>query len=520
MALTGCISIKLQTAFQRAPGVVTLRGITCATDNNSSTYATCNASNVAETSVFDSDASTGLGQVMLGFRVPDGTVEPGSFPTEAGDANFSKNADYTAALVTQYPPPAGFHWVGYLSTPKPFDPKNQPADRETRFSPEFTLPAGTAGAPFAQEFKWRLVVGFRSLANVGQANDPVVCGSFCWDSPPAANVPNDLIANVSDFGVLKGTAPATAGQGETPTVKFPVSYSDLGGLGARELQLTATTDVPGATAQLTSGTLSVTNGLKSVDVKVPIPATAAPGTYTVTLGAADAATGRAGSRVARSNTATFKVVDKIAPAIRIGTPIEGATFTQGQNVVADYECTENANGAGIATCSGPVANGAAIDTASPGRKTFTVNASDKAANTSSLTRTYTVVAPVIPPAPQINISASFLFSSSKKFTKLSTFQVKNIPAGSEVTATCKGGSCPKNKKRKVISFTKKNAFETVTLKPWVGKKLKPGTRITIIVTKAGMVGMVKTIQIRAKKAPLVGTGCLQPGSKTAPAVCN
>ena len=47
-------------------------------------------------------------------------------------------------------------------------------------------------------------------------------------------------------------------------------------------------------------------------------------------------------------------------------------------------------GQGLATCTGTVANGAAIDTSSMGTKSFVVTASDAVGNTSSTTVSYTV----------------------------------------------------------------------------------------------------------------------------------
>ena len=72
--LAGCVSIKSQTAVQRAPGVVELRGVVCATDYDSTHSATCRRTNVAERDNDTGEAElTGLGQLLVGFRVPEGT---------------------------------------------------------------------------------------------------------------------------------------------------------------------------------------------------------------------------------------------------------------------------------------------------------------------------------------------------------------------------------------------------------------------------------------------------------------
>ena len=91
-------------------------------------------------------------------------------------------------------------------------------------------------------------------------------------------------------------------------------------------------------------------------------------------------------------------LDNAAPSATITTPAAGATFTQGATVLAAYACADDALGTGIRSCDGPVAPGAAIDTATPGSRTFTVTATDNAGNTATATGTYTVVAPP-PPTP-------------------------------------------------------------------------------------------------------------------------
>jgi hypothetical protein len=80
-------------------------------------------------------------------------------------------------------------------------------------------------------------------------------------------------------------------------------------------------------------------------------------------------------------------VDKKAPGIGISTPAAIA-YTVNQAVTASYSCTDG--GSGVALCASPVANGANINTASAGAKTFTVNAADNVGNSSSATVSYSV----------------------------------------------------------------------------------------------------------------------------------
>jgi hypothetical protein len=88
-------------------------------------------------------------------------------------------------------------------------------------------------------------------------------------------------------------------------------------------------------------------------------------------------------------TITVTIKDNVAPVITVNNPTVGADYTLNQSVLANYSCADT-GGSGIQSCTGTVANGAAIDTTSVGIKTFTVTAIDKAGNQSTETVSYTV----------------------------------------------------------------------------------------------------------------------------------
>jgi hypothetical protein len=103
-----------------------------------------------------------------------------------------------------------------------------------------------------------------------------------------------------------------------------------------------------------------------------------------------------------STVAHYTVVDVTAPQIALTTPSQGAEYDLGQQVAASYSCSDEDGGSGLASCTGTVANGDAIDTSSVGQKSFTVNATDNAGNPASKTVTYTVVDRV---GPDITLSS-------------------------------------------------------------------------------------------------------------------
>src|SRR5690349_13561279 len=148
---SGCVAIKQQLTLQsRLPGFVTLLVDVCVSDRDKDTYGSCNPTvrggfeGTAEPDGgFDGDEQgAGRGQLMVGYRVPNGSVGPSSFISLDGQLTMSSNADYTAALTRSFPAASGFHWEGYLSSETQFDPLVA-GDRTTSLRPEFTLPQGT-----------------------------------------------------------------------------------------------------------------------------------------------------------------------------------------------------------------------------------------------------------------------------------------------------------------------------------------------------------------------------------------
>ncbi len=82
------------------------------------------------------------------------------------------------------------------------------------------------------------------------------------------------------------------------------------------------------------------------------------------------------------------LVDRTPPSISIVSPADAARFLIGAAATASYSCADS--GSGIASCAGPLANGATIDTYTPGGFSFKVDAADKAGNTASRSNAYSV----------------------------------------------------------------------------------------------------------------------------------
>ena len=101
-------------------------------------------------------------------------------------------------------------------------------------------------------------------------------------------------------------------------------------------------------------------------------------------------TARDGAGNESSASATIVVVDETPPTVELRAPSEGASYTVGEELLADYECSDEPDGSGLASCVGDVADGAALDTTEAGGFSFTVTATDTAGNSASTTVNYDV----------------------------------------------------------------------------------------------------------------------------------
>jgi hypothetical protein len=89
--------------------------------------------------------------------------------------------------------------------------------------------------------------------------------------------------------------------------------------------------------------------------------------------------------------------DSTAPSASISSPVDGVEVLAGASLVADFECVDEPDGSGIASCDAtvdgvPVADGAALPTGAPGLHEVVLTATDVAGNVSHASASYAVVA--------------------------------------------------------------------------------------------------------------------------------
>ena len=147
------------------------------------------------------------------------------------------------------------------------------------------------------------------------------------------------------------------------------------------------------------------------------------GTHLVTYSATDAA-----GNVSERQSATIRI-DATAPTVTAAVA-DGAQHTQGAVVPTGLVCDDLLSG--IASCTGP----AELDTSTPGTRSATFTAVDRAGHTATATVSYTVVAPPPPPPPaardRISLSIKELRFAVDGEIVSGGFDVTRDPAGTVV----------------------------------------------------------------------------------------
>jgi len=81
-------------------------------------------------------------------------------------------------------------------------------------------------------------------------------------------------------------------------------------------------------------------------------------------------------------------IDATPPLVQLISPLDSFTYALGTVIAANYTCSDG--GSGVASCTGPVANGTLMTLGAPGTFTFAVTAIDVAGNQTTVTHTYQV----------------------------------------------------------------------------------------------------------------------------------
>ncbi len=154
------------------------------------------------------------------------------------------------------------------------------------------------------------------------------------------------------------------------------------------------------------------------------------GQITVTCAGAKDNAGNTGSQSVR-----YTVLDETDPTAAIDSPLDGQSVARNQVVSAQYTCADEPGGSGIASCTGTVPVGAAIDTATLGHRTFSVTATDGAGNTTTVTAEYIVVDATAPTIDAVSPGPDGVYEAGA--TIVADYSCSDEAGGSGL-ATCAG----------------------------------------------------------------------------------
>jgi hypothetical protein len=115
--------------------------------------------------------------------------------------------------------------------------------------------------------------------------------------------------------------------------------------------------------------------------------TATPGPQAFSVTAIDVA----GNIETSSVNYTVSGTDTTSPVVTLVAPANNGVYAVGAAITVDYLCADEVLGTGIASCTGDLVTGVALDTSTAGSFTFMVTGTDNAGNVSTVVATYTIV---------------------------------------------------------------------------------------------------------------------------------
>ncbi len=126
----------------------------------------------------------------------------------------------------------------------------------------------------------------------------------------------------------------------------------------------------------------------------------------------------------------------------------------------------------------------------------------------------------------ISATMQWTFRYTSTYTTVLQFGLSGA-ASTTVTVSCRGGGCPFAKRTVTVGKTKRCGQRLTRTCPTRGKadlaayfhhrRLRPGTKITVLVSRKSWVGKHYTFTMQARRGPAIAISCMAPG-ETRPGV--
>lgn len=345
-----------------------------------------------------------------------------------------------------------------------------------------------------------------------------------------AIVTSPASASTNQSVTLIGTVTAAASdKSPSGTVKFANRGLTIPGCGSvpassfgQSVTVTCTTSFPAASSaeQLTAAFIPNSNSGVTGSTSAPTPLTIRPDSTTsavdvskptVALGHAATFTatvqGSLAGAVKPSGTVEFFDQGKpIAPCAK--QPLAAATVGSGASCVVRYQSTGSH----------------AITVAYPGDANFTGSGSQFATPVSA--RRIAV--------GTVSSTMQWSFRVTRSYTRVLALMIDSVSAGTNVAVSCQGKGCPFARRSTTIHQTTRcvtkgkskgktkgkrkctiQRARSVDLQPGFSRRrVHPGARITIFLTRPQFVGKYYQFSIRPSGSPRIRIACLAPGSTT------
>jgi hypothetical protein len=198
-------------------------------------------------------------------------------------------------------------------------------------------------------------------------------------------------------------------------------------------------------------------------------------------------------------------------------------FLAGATGLLTASVTDSGSGPATASVSAPA------DTSHVGSQTGTLTGSDNAGNAASVKCPYTVRALTFKPMPAIDWrfvlhqapmppvvgGKPAPHTSPSAYATVARLMVTKVPATAVVTVSCRGRGCGFRSLKCTARRCARRIGGGVNLAALLARKrLVPGTRLTIRVTRRNTIGRAWTFRIRGGQEPVLSAACLAPGSSS------